>query len=329
MGDSNQLISVVVPTYYRPDEVRDLLENLNLQSFLPYEVILVDGSPLDVKETEDIFAQIAPKMPFHCKYIRSAKGTAIQRNTGINVAQSDFIAFIDDDIRLEPDFFKTILGVFEDDEELQVGGIAGYIINQYLNPITSLRWVWNRRLRLYTTYEPGRYDFQSGYPVNRYLQAPHNGIREIDFMGSNCAVWRREVFNTGLRFSLFFKDYGVLEDAHLALRAGRRWKLLECGRACCTHLHSSSGRENTRSVARKTAVNYRFVFVDIVPDRTLGQEFRFWRMQLVDLIRFILYAVRHSNKATWGSVIGKVEGIFAAISVHPEARIQDVVEERC
>lgn len=312
-------ISVVTPTLRRPDEVRQLLENLARQQLAPREVILVDGAPPSERETELVVRAMGGAMPFRVCYIRHGGGTAVQRNVGIDAAESDFVAFIDDDMLLAPDFFRTILEEFDADAERSVGGIAGYITNQYLDPTRSPRWRWYRRLRLFTTYEPGRFDYETGYPINRYLQPPHDGVREIDFMGSNCAVWRRELFDAGLRFSPFFTDYGVVEDAHLALSARRRWRLLECGRAHCVHLHSPRGRTDSRRVARKTAVNYRFLFVDIVPRRTLRQELRFWRVQLVDLLRQALFAVRRGGRDEWSAVLGKLEGIVAATRVRAGA----------
>lgn len=306
-------ISVVTPTFRRPQEVVGLLKNLSQQTHLPYELVLVDGAPPEETETERIVAAvIAGALPFRCNYIRHGGGTAIQRNVGIDHATGDFIAFFDDDMRFEPDYLVKILAVFADDHDHQVGGIAGYITNQHLNPHTSLRWRWYRRLRLFTTYEPGRFDFETGYPINRYLQPPHDSIREIDFMGSNCGVWRREVFDNGLRFSRFFTDYGLIEDAHLALRVSRSWKLLECGTAHCVHDHSPLGRIDAHRFAWKTAVNYRYLFVDIVPHRTLRQELRFWRVQFFDLFRFFVHAVRFGGKDAWMSVLGKAKGIGAA-----------------
>ncbi len=136
-------------------------------------------------------------------------------------------------------------------------------------------------------------------------------------MGSNCAVWRREVFANGLRFDRFFTDYGVLEDAHLALRARRNYRLVECGRAHCVHLRAKEGRVSARKVAFKGAVNYRFVFMDLVPQRTWMQEFRFWRVQFVDLFRIIAYALRSPSRGSWGVVLGKASGIVSAISLKP------------
>lgn len=317
MKSTASRVSVVTPTLKRAEEVRGLLQNLSEQTYLPYEVILVDGAESSVKETEQIVKSLEDSIPFLCRYIRHGGGTALQRNVGIEQAQGDYIAFVDDDIRLEPDFLAVILSIFAEDEACGVGGITGYITNQYLNAATSPRWQWKRRFNLYTTYEPGRYDFQTGYPINRYLQPPYTGTRDIDFMGAGCAVWRRAVFVSGLRFAQFFTGHGVLEDAHFALRAGKNWRLLECGDARCVHLHSTQSRENHRQTARKTAVNYRYVFVDIVPQRTWKQEARFWRVQFFDLLQYLVVAFRSFNRGNWLTVLGKIEGIWEAFRVSP------------
>lgn len=305
-------ISVVTPTLARPRDVRELLANLAAQTALPCEVILVDGAPAEDDRTRDVVDELAPQLPWPCRYLRHGGGTAIQRNVGIEASGGDFVAFIDDDMRLREDYFERMLEVFAGDRECRIGGVAGYITNQFLDPAKSPRWRWYRRLGLFTTYEPGRYDYQSGYPINRYLQPPHDGLREVDFMSTNNAVWRHQVFAGGLRFSEFFIGYGVLEDAHFALRAGRRWTLLECGRARCQHLRSPHGRVNSRAIARMSAVNYRFVFIDLVPRRSLSQELRFWRVQLLDLLRFCFAFLRRWDRDSLALVTGKLEGIWQA-----------------
>jgi glycosyltransferase involved in cell wall biosynthesis len=303
-------ISVVTPTLRRPAEMRDLLQNLSAQTHLPLELVLVDGTPAGEEETRQVVEQTAPGLPFAVQYIRRGGGTAIQRNVGIDAARGAFIAFIDDDIRLEPDFFALMLEAFAQDVEHKVGGITGYITNQHLDPATSPRWQWYRRMNLFTTYEPGRFDYQTGYTINRYLQPPHDTLREVDFMSSNSALWRRQVFEQGLRFDEFFTGFGVLEDAQMSLRARQTWQLLEHGRAHCQHLHAPGGRENDGLVARKTAVNARYLFLTIVPRRTFTQEFRFWRVQAVQLVIYLSAAFRQPSKNTWAGVVGKVLGII-------------------
>lgn len=305
-------VSVVTPTLRRPEEVAELLDTLVAQTHPIFELVLVDAAPAGEDETQQVVEARRAALPFAVQYIRRSGGTAIQRNIGIDAAHGDFIAFVDDDIRLEPDYLAQLLGVYETDEKCEIGGITGQISNQCFDGATSSRWKWYRKLRLFTTYVPGHYDYQSGYPINRYLQPLHEGVREIDCMGAGCALWRREVMDEGLRFSAFFIGFGVLEDAHLALRARRKWKLLECGRARCQHLHSTKSREDKRRISNKTAVNYRFVFMDIVPRRTRSQERRFWRVQWFDLFRLFTYALRKGGKANWQAALGKLEGIIEA-----------------
>jgi GT2 family glycosyltransferase len=314
-------VSVVTPTLGRPQEVRGLLDNLSRQELLPDEVLIVDGAPPQERATELVVGDVVDAVPFECRHLRHSGGTAIQRNVGIDAAKGDLIAFIDDDIRLEEDFLQRMVSVFERDVELQIGGVVGYITNQQVTPETHRRWQWYRRLKLYTVFEPGRYDYGSGYPVNRYLQPPYSGTKEMDFISSGCAVWRSDVFGDGLRFDPFFKDYGLLEDAHLSLRAGRDWTLLECGDAHCVHLKSGSSRESPRLVARKTVINYYYVFSDIVPQRSWKQKFRFWRLQLFEVLRFTLKALRSPSRGNWLRVLGKTEGIvIAATELRVEQR---------
>ncbi len=312
-------ISIVTPTLGRPQEVRELLTHLTAQTVRPKEMVLVDAAAAEDDRTRQVVAELEPTLPFACRHLRDDGGTAIQRNVGIEASSGDFIALVDDDVRLAGDYFERMLEVFADDSEQRIGGVAGYISNQFLDPATSRRWQWYRRLRLFTTYEPGRYDFQSGYPINRYLRPPHDGLVEIDFMSTNNAVWRREVFDSGLRFSKFFTGYGVLEDAHFALRAGRKWRLLENGRARCRHLKSPHSRVDGRAIGRMSAVNYRYVFIDTVPQRTLGQELRFWRVQLVDLLGFAAALVRERSRHRLDLVLGKVEGMAQAARLKRQA----------
>ena len=307
-------VSIVTPTFRRPEEVEGLLENISRQTVLPIEVILVDGAPVEEDATEKVVRSLTGKYPFAVNHLRWTGGTAIQRNHGINVARGKFVAFVDDDVRLEANFLKSVLAIFGEDTESKVGGIVGYRANQFFDINGSERWGWYRRLNLLTTYEPGRYDFESGYPVNNNMQPPFSGTRPVDFMTTACAVWREEVFASGLRFDEFFRDYGVLEDAHFSLRAARNWKLLQCGDALCEELHSPSGREGRRKIGYKSVANYYYVFRDVAGPLDRKRSIRFWRFQAFELFRVGMSAVRRFR---WDDVLeaaGRIEGILVVMS---------------
>jgi GT2 family glycosyltransferase len=307
-------ISVITPTFRRPEETVGLLENLSEQTLVPTEVVLVDGAPPEENETEKAVRAVAGKYAFKINYVRHGGGTAIQRNVGIDHARGDFLVFVDDDVRLAPEFLERIIAVFAQDSEKKIGGIVGYRTNRHFKSNENQRWRWYRRLNLLTTYEPGRYDFATGYPINNNMQPPFQGVREVDFMTTSCAVWRREVVADGLRFNEFFRDYGVLEDAHFSLRARRNWKLLQCGDAHCEEMHSPNGRVNRRKVGYKCVVNYYFVFKDIVQPLTLRHKYRFWRYQAFEFFRVGSSAVRRGNWSDVTEVLGRAEGVLAVVS---------------
>ena len=311
--DSQSLISIVTPTFRRAGEVDGLLQNLSQQSLLPFELILVDGAPAEEQETEAIVRQQGDKLPFKVRYLRHARGTAIQRNAGIELATGNFIAFIDDDVRLDAKFLERMIKAFAADHVQKVGGIVGYRTNQHFELNNRLRWRWYRRLRLLTTYEPGRYDFRSGYPINANMQAPFRGIRKVDFMTTACAIWRREVIDSGLRFDPFFCNYGVLEDAHFSLRAGRVWELWQCGDAHCEELHSAGGRVDRRSIGYKSVVNYYYVFRDIVRPLTWRHQLRFWRFQAFEILRIASSAIRRRRYSDVMELGGRFEGLMAVM----------------
>lgn len=313
MTSTHLRISVVTPTFYRPAETIGLLENLSRQSLLPVEVILVDGAPTEIRDTEAAVEKVINDYPFKVRYIRQTGGTAIQRNAGIDAADGDFVAFIDDDVRLDENFLRIIVENFHSDDYEKVGGIVGYRTNQHFEIEKSERWRWYKRLKLLTVYEPGRYDFECGYPINSCLQPPFKGVRSIDYMTTACAVWRREVFADNLRFNSFFRDYGVLEDAHFSLHAGRKWSLLQSGDALCEELHSPNGRVNRRQIGYKCVVNYYFVFRDIARPLSFRQKYRFWRYQSFEFLRIAASAVRRRRLADCQEILGRIEGVFAVL----------------
>ncbi|KGK23186.1 hypothetical protein DC58_10095 [Vibrio navarrensis] len=92
------MISVVIPTFKRPDLLERLLESISLQTLKPQEVIVVD----DHSNMNDEYNLVIRK--YHeefkvLKYIVLEKnsGAPTARNRGILEAKSEWIALVDDD----------------------------------------------------------------------------------------------------------------------------------------------------------------------------------------------------------------------------------------
>lgn len=96
-GDEDPLVSVVVPTYGRDSYLVDAVESVTNQTYNNVELIVVDDcSPVPVEETLD---QVSFSDVTSTEVVRHSenRGANAARNTGIENARGEFIAFLDDD----------------------------------------------------------------------------------------------------------------------------------------------------------------------------------------------------------------------------------------
>lgn len=97
--DYDVKISVVVPTYNRPELIKKCLDGLMLQNFAvdDYEVIIVTDGPDE--KTHAILDSLKEKYcrQLYCYALREKKGPAAARNKGWQLAEGELILFTDDD----------------------------------------------------------------------------------------------------------------------------------------------------------------------------------------------------------------------------------------
>lgn len=85
-------ISVVIPTYNRRDLLKRALLSMLAQTLLPTEIIVIDDG-----STDDTAAMIRTEFPAVHYYHQENQGVGSARNTGIQHAIGDWIAFLDSD----------------------------------------------------------------------------------------------------------------------------------------------------------------------------------------------------------------------------------------
>jgi glycosyltransferase involved in cell wall biosynthesis len=93
-------VSVVLPTYRRPDFLQRAIESVRRQSIDAWELLVVDDNEpesLERRETERAMALYGDDA--RIRYLRhdTNRGGGAARNTGISAAGSPFVAFLDDD----------------------------------------------------------------------------------------------------------------------------------------------------------------------------------------------------------------------------------------
>ncbi len=98
------MVSAIITTYKRkPEMVLRALDSILAQTYKDIEIIVVDDSPADYPQREDVKnAIIGREKDNHevkIRYIAHEKnmGGCVARNTGMKVSQGEFLAYLDDD----------------------------------------------------------------------------------------------------------------------------------------------------------------------------------------------------------------------------------------
>lgn len=109
-------VTVVVPSYNRPDKLAACLKALDRQDYPDLEIVVVDdGSETPLKPTCAPYPQVRGLR-------QDNQGPAAARNAGVAAARDGFVAFTDDDCRPRPDWVSRLVAAHAGDPAALVGG---------------------------------------------------------------------------------------------------------------------------------------------------------------------------------------------------------------
>lgn len=308
-------LAVCIPTYGRPEMVRRLLENLAVQERLPDEVLVVDAS-LDGC-TAAVCAELATGVPYRLRHLRAQKGLTKQRNVGIDASEGPFLCMLDDDVLLDPPFLRELMASFEGDREGRLGGLSGYITNEF--GVLSPNW-FHKLLHvlgflpkelLGGTYLPW------GYAVELAYLPPFSGTVNVDFLPGGCTLWRREVFDH-FRPNEAIRTYGG-EDKELSMRVATEYSIALCGGATLRHDHVSGGARRHPFWGGFFFVrNFLFILDACRPSTSWWRRIQARCYFCIESARLVLIgAVRCSPPAVWrglGEWVGLLWFLAAPVS---------------
>lgn len=104
--NGNSLISIIVPVYNVKSFITVCIESIACQTYRNLEIILIDDGSTD--NSGDICDEYALK-DSRIKVIHKKNGgLSDARNVGIDLAQGDYIAFIDSDDFIYPEYFEYL-----------------------------------------------------------------------------------------------------------------------------------------------------------------------------------------------------------------------------
>lgn len=123
------MISVIMLTYNRETMVARAIESILAQTYCDFEFIIVDNGSTD--RSGVIAGEYAAK-DGRIRVIRRERGNiGAGRNTGLDAARGEYIAFIDDDDWAEPDFLEFLLGLItEYDADVAICGASDKVFDE-------------------------------------------------------------------------------------------------------------------------------------------------------------------------------------------------------
>ncbi len=171
-------ISVIICTFNRREQLRDVLNSLLNQEFnssLNYEIIVVDNNSND--GTKDLTEEYSEKFNGRLRYVFECKqGLSYARNTGIQESKGEIVAFTDDDAILSTSWLDSINSAFL---KYHCDALGGRILAKWLS--TPPSWLTERFHRNLALLNYGDVPFQTN-------------SREFPFFGCNFAI-KKEVLN--------------------------------------------------------------------------------------------------------------------------------------
>lgn len=124
----NKLVSVIIPTYSRPNYIERAIKSVKNQVYKPVEIIVVDDNGVGTnyqKETEYLLAPYIESGEIVYIAHDVNKNGAAARNTGFHAANGEYLTFLDDDDVILPEKISKQVYAIENSDENVAAAYCG------------------------------------------------------------------------------------------------------------------------------------------------------------------------------------------------------------
>lgn len=214
-------ISVVIPCYNGERFITAALQSVYGQSFVDYEVIVIDDGSTDA--TRMVIAPYLNRLRYHHQ---ENQGLAVARNVGLQLACGDYVTFLDADDIWEPDNLRIKYEVL-----IRYPGIAGVFSEFSIFDVTGERHSHGTK-HLFPFFSRTGRDYADIFEESHILLPPNNSktvyvgnIFESLFLG-NFILPTSMVFNRALAREIgdFRSHMRTQQDYEYWLRFARRYR---------------------------------------------------------------------------------------------------------
>lgn len=169
-------VSVIVPVYNIEQYLATCLDSILAQSYTDFELILVDDGSTDKSpEICDLYSNLDSRVKtFH----KTNGGVSSARNFGIEASEGEWIAFVDGDDYIVPEYLESLVSAIQSQE---VGMVSCNLLFLNLDGSTTKHPFF--RIETYST-DTIRNKFFSDETVKTQFYGPYNKIIKRSIIGN-------------------------------------------------------------------------------------------------------------------------------------------------
>ena len=239
------LVSIIIPTYNRYDLLLEAIESIKNQTYKNFELIIVDDGSIDKTCRLQSDKSVV--------YLRQEnKGPAAARNSGVKLAQGEWLAFLDSDDLWHREKLQKQVNFIENNLECKI---------VYTDELWIRKGVRVNKKNIHKKYSGWIY--------------PH--CLKLCIVGASTILIQKKLWN---EFEGMDEKMPVAEDYDLWLRLSAKYKFYYLDEQLIT---KSGGREDQLSISFRGIDKYRIIALQkMMGEKDLKKK---WRQMTCDELK--------------------------------------------
>lgn len=209
----DNLVSVILPTYNRPEMLKEAVSSVFDQTYQNFEIIIINDNGVDVN---NIIAEFDNTRITYIHHSHN-KGLASARNSGLGIARGKYIAYLDDDDIFYSTHLETLVNFLES-SDYKIAYTDAIKIDQILEKNGEYK---NVVCGLYMSR-----DFSRELILQNNISPVH------------CFMHEKSCLNGGLKFD---ESLRVHEDYEFWMRLARTYDFKHIKKATVEYRHRTEG----------------------------------------------------------------------------------------
>ena len=291
------VLAFVIPTKDRGEDLRRMLRSLVAQTRLPDQVIVVDGSGVEVSWCVAEFPEL------NIDYVRLLPPSlSAQRNAGMAMLRAEIThaGYLDDDVVLELDAVYEMAS-FWGGAGLDVGGAAFNVVDGASSGSSALSW-------RSTVAGAGLGSIAPSGVVRELGEVQVN--LETDWLCGGAQIWLREVIDN-YSYDNWFQGTGFMEDVDYSYGVRERYRLFVVAAARLAHF-TPPVRPDRQFLFGKWQVVNRMYIVRKYRHRGLSLH-KAWGASLMLLAANTSRGIFLRHLGLWNRGLGNMAGILSEL----------------